>query len=275
MTIILPVAIVSSIGLIASVILVIAAKVMALPADELFDSIRAELPGANCGACGYAGCDDYAKAVAHDGAKTNLCVPGGGDVTAAISAAMGVAAEAAEAKYAVVHCSGNCYATDSVMDYQGKQSCAACNFFYQGKGSCSHGCLGYGDCINVCQYGAISIVDGIAVIDKGLCVGCGMCAKACPNHLIEVIPASSTIYVGCSSHDKGVFTRKVCKNGCIGCKKCEKGCEAGAITVTDNLAHIDPEKCTNCGTCVENCPTHAIVTCASRCEAAVGKAAEV
>ena len=268
-SIMFPVVIVGGIGLICAIVLVVAAKVMALPADELFDSVRAELPGANCGACGYAGCDDYAKAVAHDGAKTNLCVPGGAGVAASVSAAMGVAAESVEAKYAVVRCSGNCYATDSVMDYEGKQSCAACNFFYQGKGSCSHGCLGYGDCINVCQYGAISIVDGIAVIDKAACVGCGMCAKACPNHLITVIPASSTVYVGCSSHDKGAFTRKVCKNGCIGCKKCERTCEHGAITVTDNLASIDPEKCVNCGNCVTACPTGAIVTCESRCVAIV------
>ena len=150
-SIMFPAVIVGGIGLICAIVLVVAAKVMALPADELFDSIRAELPGANCGACGYAGCDDYAKAVAHDGAKTNLCVPGGAGVAAKVSAAMGVAAESVEAKYAVVRCSGNCYATDSVMDYKGKQSCAACNFFYQGKGSCSHGCLGYGDCINACQ----------------------------------------------------------------------------------------------------------------------------
>ena len=122
-----------------------------------------------------------------------------------------------------------------------------------------------------CQYGAISIVDGIAVVDKAVCVGCGMCAKACPNHLITIIPATSTVYVGCSSHDKGAFTRKVCKNGCIGCKKCEKTCENGAITVTDNLASIDPRKCTSCGACVTACPTGAIVTCASRCEAIVGE----
>lgn len=265
--ILFPVAIVGGVGLLASVLLVIAAKVMAVPPDALFDAVRAELPGANCGACGYAGCDDYAKACAHSGAKTNLCIVGGDACAHGISAALGVAFEDVEEQYAIVRCSGNCYATDSVMDYQGKQTCAACNVFYQGKGSCSHGCLGYGDCLAACQYGAISIVDGIAVVDKAICVGCGMCAKTCPNQLINVIPAVSTVFVGCSSHDKGAFTRKVCKNGCIGCKKCEKVCESGAVIVTNNLAAIDPKKCINCGKCVENCPTGAIVTCESRCMA--------
>ena len=139
----LPVVIVGGIGLVCSVILVIAAKVMAMPADELFDAIRAELPGANCGACGYAGCDDYAKAVAHSGAKTNLCIPGGAGTAAAVSAAMGVVAEEVKPQYAVVHCSGNCNVTEDSMDYQGKQTCAASKMFYNGKGSCQFGCLGF------------------------------------------------------------------------------------------------------------------------------------
>lgn len=264
--ILIPILIVGSVGLIASVILVVAAKVMAMPADELFDAIRAELPGANCGACGYAGCDDYAKAVAHSGAATTLCIPGGADTASAVSAAMGVEAGAVESKYAVVHCSGNCDVTQPVMDYQGVQTCKASKMFYNGKGSCAYGCLGMGDCMTVCQYGAISMVKGIAVVDKSLCVGCGMCAKTCPNHLISIIPATSTIFVGCSSKDKGAATMKVCKSGCIGCKKCEKTCENGAITVTDNIASIDPAKCTNCGKCMEACPKKIIVTCSDRCE---------
>lgn len=262
-----PVIIVGGIGCIAAVVLVIAAKVMAIPVDERLEALRAELPGANCGACGFAGCDDYANAMANSGAKTNLCPVGGDAVSHKLSEVLGVAFEDVEEQYAIVRCSGNCYATESIMDYQGEQTCAACNYFYQGKGSCSHGCLGYGDCLVQCNYGAISIVDGIAVVDKALCVGCGMCAKACPNQLIAIIPAVSTVFVGCSSHDKGAFTRKVCKSGCIGCKKCEKVCESGAIAVTDNLAAIDPKKCTNCGACVEQCPTGAIVTCQSRCTA--------
>jgi heterodisulfide reductase subunit A-like polyferredoxin len=104
-----------------------------------------------------------------------------------------------------------------------------------------------------CKYGALSIVDGVAAVDKDLCTGCGMCVTKCPNRLIEIVPSTSETYVGCSSHDKGAFVRKVCASGCIGCKRCEKACEYGAVTVTGNLAAIDPAKCVNCGKCIEVC----------------------
>ena len=112
--------------------------------------------------------------------------------------------------------------------------------------------------MEACQFGALSIQNGLAVVDRDLCTGCGACAKVCPNHLFEMIPESSKVWVGCASHDKGGTVRKICSVGCIGCMKCQKTCEYGAITVTGNLAHIDPEKCTNCGACVEVCPVHVI-----------------
>ncbi len=256
-TILFPVLVVLAIGLVAAVVLSVASKFMAVQVDERFTNVREELPGANCGACGYTGCDAYAQKVV-EGEKTNLCVPGGAAVAKKLSELMGVAFEEAEARRAIVHCSGICEYTEYVMDYQGPKSCAACNSFYQGRGSCSHACLGYGDCAHVCPYGAISMVDGIAHVDSDLCVGCGMCTKACPNNLLTIVPASSAVFVGCSSTDKGAYTRKICKAGCIGCKKCEKTCPNGAVKVENNLAAIDPYVCTGCGACVEQCPTGAI-----------------
>lgn len=253
-----PVLIVSVIGIISGIILTVAAKFMSVPVDERVTNIREVLPGANCGACGFAGCDEYASELVHSGVATNLCTPGGAAVSAQISELLGVDAQEVVAKRAVVRCVGTTKATRSVMDYQGPRTCAANNSFYQGGKSCSHGCLGYGDCVRVCQYDAIAIVDGVAVVDKDLCTACGMCVKLCPNHLIEIVPASSEIQVACSSHDKGGVVRKACSAGCIGCKKCEKTCEFDAIHVSDNLASIDPAKCTNCGKCVEVCPTKVI-----------------
>lgn len=256
--ILLPVIIVAVVGVVAGVILTVAAKFMSVPVDERVTKVREVLPGANCGACGCAGCDEYAEKLVHEGLPTNLCTPGGAEVSAAISAALGKEVMEVVAKRAIVKCAGTTRTTRYVMDYQGPQTCEACNFLYQGRRSCSHGCLGYGDCVVVCQYNAIHVKDGVAVVDKDLCTGCGMCVSKCPNHLIEVVNASSETYVACSSHDKGAFTRKVCQAGCIGCMRCQKTCEADAIKVDKNLASVDPEKCTNCGKCIEVCPTKVI-----------------
>lgn len=256
--ILFPVVIVAVIGIVAGIILTIAAKFMSVPVDERVTNIREVLPGANCGACGFAGCDEYAEKLVHEGVATNLCTPGGGDVAMQVSGLLGAEFSEVVAKRAIVKCAGTTETTQYIMDYQGPKTCEACNFLYQGRRSCSHGCLGFGDCVAVCQYDAIRVIDGVAVVDKDACTGCGMCASKCPNKLIAVVPASSEVHVACSSHDKGAFVRKVCQAGCIGCMKCQKTCEYGAITVNQFLAGVDPEKCTNCGKCVEVCPTKVI-----------------
>ena len=253
-----PIIIVVVVAAICGIGLTLAAKFMSVPVNELVSEIRAELPGANCGACGFAGCDEYAEKLAAGGVKANLCIPGGDGVGKKISRVLGVDFEDVVEKHAIVRCSGTCENTTYVMDYQGPKTCEGCNYFYQGRGSCSHACLGYGDCVHVCQYGALSIADGIAVVDQELCTGCGMCAKVCPNHLINIVPKTSLVFVACSSTDKGAFTRKLCAAGCIGCKRCEKSCECGAITIENNLARIEPEKCVNCGKCTTVCPTKVV-----------------
>lgn len=250
--------IVSVIGLLCAVLLVVASKFLFVPVDTRAEDIREMLPGANCGACGFAGCDDYAKAVADGRAKTNLCVPGGNDASAKISAYLGVAAEAEEPHKAVVHCSGTCDKCGEIMDYHGPATCAACGALYRGKKKCGYGCMGFGDCVSVCKFDAISVVNGVARVDESACTGCGACAKACPHRLIDLIPVSSHVRVECSSHDKGPVVRQVCSAGCIGCMMCTKVCPTGAITVTNFLASIDPAKCTNCGACIEKCPVKVI-----------------
>jgi Na+-translocating ferredoxin:NAD+ oxidoreductase RNF subunit RnfB len=256
--IILPVAVVTVIAIFCGIMLTVADKFMAVPVDERVTRVRECLPGANCGACGFAGCDEYAEKLVNAGVATNLCTPGGADAAKAVSAVLGVAAADVAAKRAIVMCSGTTENTPYIMDYQGPQTCAANNYFYQGHKSCSHACLGYGDCVVVCQYDAIHVVNGVAVVDPERCTGCGMCAKRCPNSLINIVPATSEVFVGCHSTDKGAFVRKVCKAGCIGCMRCQKTCQYGAITINQNLASIDPEKCTNCGECIAVCPTSVI-----------------
>lgn len=247
-----------ALGAVAGILLTVASKFLAVETDETVEKITNCLPGANCGGCGYSGCAGYAEAVASGKAEPNLCKPGGADVTAKIAAVLGVEAVAAEREVAFVRCNGNCNATTDKYSYIGTPTCAASEKFYNGKGSCQSGCLGFGDCIAVCDNNAISIIDGIAVVNPQKCQSCGKCEKACPNHLIVMRKESQSVIVRCSSVDTGKVTRSVCKNGCIACKLCEKKCSYDAVHVNNNHAEIDPEKCTHCGACAEACPAKCI-----------------
>lgn len=253
--IVLAILAVTVIGIICAAILAIASKVMAVKVDERFPIIRDLLPGANCGACGYAGCDGYATALIEDGVKTNLCTPGGDAVSQALSEALGVDFEDVVEKVAVIHCWGDMGATSDKMEYRGIETCSAAKLLFGGKGLCTFGCTGFGDCVAVCPSDAICIVNGIAHIDTRKCTGCGLCTKACPNHLIDLMPDVARVIVTCSNTEKGAIVRKKCTHGCIACKRCEKECPENAIVVENNLAKIDYDKCTNCGHCVEVCPT--------------------
>lgn len=247
------------IGLLCAIILVVAAKFFAVKVDEREKKIRECLPGANCGACGYTGCDGYAKALATEpGVKTNLCIPGADAVSKQLSEIMGVAFEDVVEQVAFVHCNGDCNNTQKKHEYKGIATCAAAKMFYGGDGSCVYGCLGYGDCAKACPSGAICMENGIAHVDARKCTGCGLCAKTCPNKVISLFPDVFDSVVTCNNKEKGAVARKQCKNACIGCKKCELNCPAKAVTVKDNLAVIDYSKCTNCNKCAEVCPVHAI-----------------
>lgn len=247
--------VVCAIGAVCAVVLVVASRLFAVEEDETAVKIRECLPGANCGACGYAGCDGYAKALSEDaGVKTNLCIPGADAVSRQISEILGVDFADVVEQVAVVHCLGDCEHTSPKMEYEGIQSCKAAKTLYGGKGKCTFGCLGYGDCLSVCPNDAICIEKGIAHINTRLCVGCGLCVKACPQGIIGIVDDVERVVIKCSNKEKGALVRQECSNGCIGCKKCEKTCAQGAIKVTDNLAAIDYGKCTACGDCASACP---------------------
>ena len=259
LTAVIPVVI---IAVICGAILVIASKIMAVKEDERFPVIRECLPGANCGACGFAGCDGYAKALCENpDTPINLCIPGAENVARQLSELLCVEFEAVAEQIAVVHCSGDCAHTQDKYIYQGIESCAAVKLMYGGKGVCTYGCLGLGDCAKACPHHAIFVKDNVAVVNPVDCVGCGVCTKTCPNGLISLVTDTKNVVVTCSNHDKGAVTRKLCFNGCIGCKKCERVCPEKAIKVIDNIAVIDYTKCPDCkdfGICAKNCTTGCI-----------------
>lgn len=256
---IIPIALFAVLGIISGVLLTAASKAFAVKTDDRLEAAQEALPQVNCGACGFSGCNDYADAVVNKDAPCNMCKPGGAESAAKLAEIMGKSAEAVEPETAFVRCKGDCNATAHKYDFDGIQSCAACNRFYNGSKTCTSGCLGYGDCVRVCPQNAISIVNRIAVVDSSKCIGCGLCAKECPNDLIVVRPRKQKIEVACSSADLGKITRKICSGGCIGCGICAKKCPKGAISVQNNHAVIDYTLCVGCGTCKEACPMKAIV----------------
>lgn len=260
MNYILPILLFAVLGLLAGILLTAASKLFAVKTDERLEAVQNALPQANCGACGFSGCNDYADAIVNRGVAINKCNPGGEDAAKKISLIMGKDAGDTQAVTAFVHCSGICDSAPSKYEFDGINSCAAANRFYSGSKACTNGCLGLGDCLSVCSKGAIQILNGVAVINEDLCLGCGLCAKACPKNLITIRRKSQKVEVVCQSEASGKITRTLCKNGCVGCKLCEKACPADAIKVENNFAKIDYDKCINCGSCVNACKLGVIKT---------------
>lgn len=241
-------------GGVMGILLAVASKVFFVKVDERVSEIADSLPGANCGGCGYAGCQSLAEAIVKGEAKTSACVAGDAALAKKIAEIMGVEAEEPVRMRAQVMCSGGHEYAKKKYVYEGAHDCFAASKMGGGDKLCPNGCIGLGTCVSACCFDAISIEDGVAVINYEKCHACGRCVEACPKHIIKLIPYDSTHWVGCMSVDKGAKTKTYCDVGCISCRLCEKACEHDAIHVNDFVASIDYSKCVQCGKCVDKCP---------------------
>ena len=258
MIILITVLVIAAIGAIVGMGLVFTGKKFHVDVDPREAAVREKLPGNNCGACGYAGCDALSAAIAAGDAPVNACPVGGAKAAEEIGKIMGVAAGEVERKVAFVRCKGSCEVTHNQGGYVGVKDCRSAVLAGIPVTDCDYGCLGFGSCAEVCPENAITVRDGVAIVNRNKCVGCGLCAKACPRGLIELVPESKHVFVQCMNRDKGPTVKKVCSAGCIGCSLCAKVCESGAMEFSGTLAHVDPEKCTQCGKCAEKCPAKVI-----------------
>jgi RnfABCDGE-type electron transport complex B subunit len=252
------------IGLASAVILYFVAQKFKVEEDTRIDEVAELLPGANCGGCGYPGCRGFAEAcVKADSLENMLCPVGGLPVMCKVSEFLGHAVCQATPKIAVVRCNGSCANRPRTNKFDGAKNCKIATQLYAGETNCSYGCLGFGDCVEACQFDAIKIntETGIPEVDEEKCTACGACVKACPKKVIELRNKGvkgRRVFVSCVNKDKGGVARKACSAACIGCGKCQKVCPFGAIKVENNLAYIDFELCRSCRKCVNECPTGAI-----------------
>lgn len=255
------------IGLIGAVVLRLTSRRFAVEEDPRVARVEKCLPGANCGGCGLSGCHAFATECVRRGNLQEVrCPVSPPEVLDAIAEIIGCAPCAPAVRLtAVLKCNGNCDVRPATYAYDGVRSCALMDATGVGTSGCSYGCLGCGDCVSACAFGAIRMnpATGLPEIDADLCTACGKCVGECPRHLLELRPAGTDnrrVWVACASRDRGAVARKICSAACIGCSKCVRTCNFGAVAVTDNLSYIDPGLCTACGQCASVCPTGAILT---------------
>ena len=266
--ILIAVIVLGAIGLVSALVLFFVSKKFAVKEDPRIAQVSEVLPQANCGGCGFPGCGGLASAcvkAADNGSLEGLnCPVGGQAVMERVAEILGMEAGVATPKIAVVRCNGSCENRPRIAEYDGVKNCRVANTTCSGDTACAYGCLGCGDCVEACMFGAIKInkQTGLPEVDAQRCTACGACAKACPRNIIEIRPVAGdnkeAYVVECMNKDKGAVATKACAVACIGCMKCEKVCGFDAVHVENNVAYINPEKCQLCGECEKACPKNVI-----------------
>ncbi|MFH0732169.1 MAG: RnfABCDGE type electron transport complex subunit B [Candidatus Omnitrophota bacterium] len=258
MAILIPTIVLGGLGLIFGLWLAFALKIFHVETDPRAEQILKILPGANCGACGFAGCQGFAEALIRGKTELSCCALCGNEMRERLGTILGVEATQKIKRLATLKCGGGTRCADK-YDYSGPETCMAAEMLLGGNKACHYACLGFGDCKLVCPFNAITMgEDRLPSINPEKCTACGKCVTACPKKVLVLTLFDKLYHIKCSSRDKGAKVMKICKVGCIACGKCATTCPTKAIVIKDNLAVIDYEKCINCGACFKVCPTHAI-----------------
>ena len=269
-SILIPVISLGAVALTLGVIIVFISKKFHVKEDPLVGTVYELLPHVNCGACGFPGCEAFAKELVKTRDTSLTCPPGGAELSKQLGYALGMQMAEVKPVASVVLCQGSYDHAKKAGDYEGIQDCWAAKQCVSGTKICPLACFGLGSCVAVCKYGAMRLENGLVVIDEDKCTGCGICITECPQSVLVMQDKTKPRYtVACRSTDKGAATRKYCSVGCIACQKCVKVCESGAIRIENFCAIIDPEKCTACNKCLEACPTNSIIVVGQKKEAAV------
>lgn len=249
-------------GLLASVVLAVASRVFYIKEDPRVEAVLEVLPGANCGGCGFAGCEGYAAAVVNDPKiPANSCCAGGAQTSIAVGELTGKTVAEAEPLMSLRRCDKVAGNVSLRYQYQGMPSCAAAAMLRGGVDNCQYSCLGFGDCVMVCSFDAMQIVNGLVQVNARKCTGCGRCTQACPRGVLELVPKRARVAVYCNTHDKLRAVTDICDSGCIKCGRCIKVCPAKAVRLENSRIVIDQLQCLSYGpecneACVSACARH-------------------
>jgi RnfABCDGE-type electron transport complex B subunit len=245
--------------LIATVLLFAHSK-LRVDEDPRIEAVYELLPHTNCGACGLPGCRPFAEALVRGDVEPAQCTVSTDQEKDVIAGLLGVDVGVQEQVVARLACAGGSNVARMHARYEGVNSCRAAALVAGGGKGCAWGCLGLGDCGEVCDFDAIQMdVHNLPVVDEDACTACGDCVDACPKDLFSLHPVSHRLWVACKNLEHGDAILEDCEVGCTACGKCAMDASGGAIAMVDNLAVVDYSRMHAQRAAIERCPTGAII----------------